>query len=117
MPVVGDFGGPKAIRAVGQYLKQHRAAVTLFYLSNVEAYLFPNAAPLNPNGGATNFYNNVRTLPLTESSTFIRSIPLRSPRGGATAWQSLVMASIQDTIEEMDAGRLQRYTDVFSLKR
>src|SRR5436190_22836536 len=32
IPVVGDFGGRKAIRAVGAYLKAHGATVSTFYL-------------------------------------------------------------------------------------
>ncbi len=40
VPVVGDFAGPKAIRGVGSYLRDHNATVTAFYLSNVEQYLF-----------------------------------------------------------------------------
>ena len=44
VPLVGDFGGPKAIRTVGQYLKDHDAKVTAFYLSNVEQYLFQDNA-------------------------------------------------------------------------
>ena len=39
VPVVGNFGGPKAIRAVGRYLKERNATVSAFYLSNVEQYL------------------------------------------------------------------------------
>src|SRR5580704_10434112 len=39
VPVVGDFGGPKAIRTIGKYLKDHGAVVSAFYLSNVEQYL------------------------------------------------------------------------------
>ena len=39
VPVVGDFGGPKAIRAVGAYLKSLGGQVSAFYLSNVEDYL------------------------------------------------------------------------------
>ena len=35
VPVVGDFAGPKAIRSVGGYLRDHRATVTAFYTSNV----------------------------------------------------------------------------------
>ena len=116
VPLVGDFGGPKAIRAVAQYLKDHRASVSVFYLSNVEAYLFRGALGPNPNGGAVNFYNNVRNLPLTASSMFVRSIPLPSGRGGATAWQSLVTASIQQTIKDMDSGRLKTYPDVYALR-
>lgn len=39
VPVVGDFAGPSALRAVGDYVRQHRAIVTAFYGSNVEVYL------------------------------------------------------------------------------
>ena len=66
VPVVGDFGGPKAIRAIGLYLKAHGATVSAFYLSNVEQYLYQD----NKWGG---FCRNVATLPLDASSTFIRS--------------------------------------------
>jgi hypothetical protein len=65
VPVVGDFGGPKAIRAVGSYLKQRTATVTAFYLSNVEQYL-------RQDGKTTAFCRNVATLPLDEASVFIR---------------------------------------------
>src|SRR4029077_1200396 len=64
VPVVGDFGGTKAIRAVGRYLKEHDAVVSAFYLSNVEQYL-------NRSGTEQTFLCNVSTLPLDESSTFI----------------------------------------------
>src|SRR5262249_52802570 len=39
VPVVGDFGGPKAIRAIARWLKARGATVGAFYLSNVEQYL------------------------------------------------------------------------------
>ena len=66
VPVVGDFGGPKAIRAIGTYLKDHGAAVSAFYLSNVEQYLYQD-------GKWEAFCRNVATLPLDATSTFIRS--------------------------------------------
>src|SRR4029078_7056097 len=44
VPLVGDFGGPRAIRAVGRYLAAHRAAVNFVYTSNVEQYLFQDDA-------------------------------------------------------------------------
>ena len=113
VPVVGDFGGPKAIREVGKYLRAHAASVSVFYVSNVEAYLFRNIAGSSLNGGAVNFYKNVRELPLTGSSTFIRSIPLPSGRGGPTAWQTLVTASMHQTIDDMDSGRLRNYSDLY----
>ena len=70
VPVVGNFGGPRAIRAVGSYLKDHGATVSAFYLSNVEQYLWRD-------GIWDEFCSNVATLPLDETSTFIRAV-----RGG-----------------------------------
>jgi hypothetical protein len=66
VPVVGDFGGSKAIREVGKYLKSIDAVVSAFYLSNVEQYL-------SQDGKTVAFLSNVAALPLDESSTFIRS--------------------------------------------
>ena len=37
VPVVGDFGGDKALRAVGDYIRQHNATVTEFYTSNASS--------------------------------------------------------------------------------
>jgi len=64
VPVVGDFAGPKAIRAVGKYLKEHGGVVSAFYLSNVEQYL-------NRSGVEDRFLCNVAQLPLDDTSTFI----------------------------------------------
>ena len=66
VPVVGDFGGPKAIRTIGQYLKAQGVTVGAYYLSNVEQYLVQD-------GKWEAFCRNVATLPLDDSSTFIRS--------------------------------------------
>jgi hypothetical protein len=66
VPVVGNFAGPKAIRAVGAYLKQRDATVSAFYLSNVEQYL-------RLQRGWNTFCANVATLPLDDASTFIRA--------------------------------------------
>ena len=70
IPIVGNFAGPKAIRAVGQYLKDKGAIVSAFYLSNVEMYL-------QQDGSWGDFCASVATLPLDDTSTFIRSL-----RGG-----------------------------------
>jgi hypothetical protein len=67
VPVVGDFGGPKAIRAVGRYLHDKGATVSAFYLSNVEQYL-------RQDGIWNSFCRNVRTLPLDSTSIFIRTV-------------------------------------------
>jgi hypothetical protein len=65
VPVVGDFAGPKALRAVGAFLKARGATVTAFYISNVESYL-------RRNGRWHAFCANVAALPLDPQSTFIR---------------------------------------------
>jgi hypothetical protein len=70
VPISGDFGGPKAIRAIGAYLKRQGGVVSAFYVSNVEQYLFQD-------GKAQAFYDNVATLPLNDASVFIRPYALR----------------------------------------
>lgn len=67
VPVVGNFAGPKAVRAVGRYLRRHDALVSVFYLSNVEQYL-------QREGRWYAFCGNVATLPIDRTSTFIRSV-------------------------------------------
>jgi hypothetical protein len=88
VPVVGDFAGPKAIRGVGDYLKQHGLTVSAFYLSNVEQYLFQN-------GVADRFYQNVATLPLDSTSTFIRSVPPGGGGGYSFSSSQIVVGSAQ----------------------
>jgi hypothetical protein len=75
VPVVGDFGGPKALRAIGQYVRDHAATVSAFYLSNVEQYL-------RQDNIWEQFCANVASMPLDEQSTFIRS---QSGGGGGGA--------------------------------
>ena len=65
VPVVGNFSGPKAIRAIGTYLKSRGAIVSAFYVSTVEPYL-------KRDGSFPTFCENVATLPMDESSVFIR---------------------------------------------
>lgn len=66
VPVVGDFAGPKAMRAVAGYVREHGAEVTSFYVSNVEEYIE------TPESTWTSYCRNIATLPLNQSSTFIR---------------------------------------------
>jgi hypothetical protein len=65
VPVVGDFAGPTALRAVGRWLAGRGTGVSAFYLSNVEPFL-KRAQKW------TAFCQNVGMLPLTPASTFIR---------------------------------------------
>jgi len=76
VPVVGDFGGEKAIRGVAAYVRSMEATVRAFYVSNVEQYLFRDSTAWK------NFYHNVAVLPLDSVSTFIRpwAGPVPAPR-------------------------------------
>jgi hypothetical protein len=74
VPVSGDFAGPKAIRAIGAWLRERNAVVSAYYVSNVEQYLFGDDK-------ANTFYDNVAALPLNESSVFIRPYSLRRTYG------------------------------------
>ena len=65
VPVVGDFSGPIALRAIGDWLRAHQGIVSVFYLSNVEDYL--------EGEGSASFCRNVATLPIDDHSEFIRS--------------------------------------------
>ena len=70
VPVSGDFAGPKALRTIGAWLQSRGGIVSAFYVSNVEQYLFQD-------GKAQLFYDNVATLPVNDSSVFIRPYSLR----------------------------------------
>ena len=68
VPVVGDFGGEHALRAIAEYVKAHEATISVFYTSNVEGYLLAD--------GYTKFLRyitNIERFPIDESSVFIRS--------------------------------------------
>jgi hypothetical protein len=113
VPVVGDFAGPKAIRAVGTYLKDHHAVVSAFYLSNVEQYLFQQ------NDDWSKFYTNVGTLPLDSGSTFIRSVfnGMGYYRPGAQMRALQLTASIMDQLKLFVSGHLTSYSDVIQSSR
>jgi hypothetical protein len=114
VPVVGDFAGPKAIRAVGTYLKEHSAVVTAFYLSNVEQYLFMG------NDNWRRFYENVGTLPLDSSSTFIRSVftgGVYRGGGGSVMRGQQMLASMIGQWRMFNDGKLTSYYDVIASSR
>jgi hypothetical protein len=105
VPLVGDFAGPKAIQAVGKYLSDHNATVSVFYLSNVEQYLTP-APKLRL------FYENVATLPLNSSSSFIRSAQATGVQPGIVQSYSSPVRDVMDAVIE---GRAQSFNDILRL--
>jgi hypothetical protein len=112
IPLVGNFAGPTAIRRVGAYLRERGATVTTIYTSNVEQYLFQQGDEWS------RYYENVATLPLDSTSTFIRSVgtgnvarfPSPSPGGRLPS----VLSSVQGLIAAYRAGQIYTYLDVIN---
>jgi len=114
VPLIGDFAGPKTIRTVGTYLKQQNAAVTAFYLSNVEQYLFQQ------NDDWSRFYENVATLPLDSNARFIRSVfngYAYNLRANGYFRSDSLLASIPDLLEAFNGGKIETYSDVIRMSK
>jgi hypothetical protein len=114
VPLVGDFAGDKAIRAVGQYVRDHGATVTAFYTSNVEQYLFQS-------DDWKKFFTNVGTLPVDTASTFIRAVfnfnTMPSTTGTPGPRSRTMLAPIAEQVQAFSDGRIQSYWDVIQTSR
>lgn len=111
VPVVGDFAGSHALRAVGEFLKEQGETVSTFYVSNVEFYLIHS-------GLLAAYAENVRALPLRPDSLFIRSYfdygnshPARLPGYRST----LVLQRIPRFLDLFDSDAYRSYWDICTL--
>jgi len=111
--LTGDFTGPKALRAVGNYVRERHATITAFYVSNVEFYLFRQG------DDPKTFYANVATLPLDESSTFIRSLSqgMGFRAGSPNGRQVELLCSMQGLLKAWEEGKLVGYMDMINLSK
>ena len=104
VPVSGDFGGPRALRAIGSYVASKGATVTAFYLSNVEQYLFQD-------NKWRAFYSNVATLPIDSFTVFIRPYAMRT-------WPiETSLCPIGDFIRSFNSGRVTSNNDALACSR
>lgn len=106
VPVVGDFGGRGALRAIGAYLSTTRRPVTVFYTSNVEQYLFRD-------GSWAGFVANLRSLPVDPRATFIRAC-FNSCSGAGGRRAVTLLDSIPGLLSDFAAGRIRSYFDVIA---
>jgi hypothetical protein len=109
IPIVGDFAGKKALAAVGDYLRKSGLTVTAFYTSNVEQYLFQN-------GVFSGFVDNIRKLPITDHSLFIRSVPARvaysHPALQPGHMSIALLQQMSVFLQDFDQGHYQTYHDL-----
>jgi hypothetical protein len=117
VPLVGDFAGEKAIVSIGRYLRDRQTTVDVFYVSNVERYLWEQG------DHGKQFYANAALLPLTPSSTFIRSVTSDISRrlgvplpNGAANWRSF-LSPISDSLKAFNDGRIHNYRELFEIVR
>ncbi len=110
VPLVGDFAGPKALRAVAQYLRQHETTVSAFYVSNVEQYLLGGFGQAVT---APQFYSSIEALPRNDASTFIRSANQKAAVGLFVS----VVSSMNEVLAAYKAGRVRTYLDLLQMSR
>lgn len=129
VPIVGDFAGPTALRAVGAYVRKHGDVITAIYTSNVEQYLFQYDV-------WRTYYETVAALPIDESSVFIRAY---FPNGGWVASRDVRLlqfgaerppilsslypesttrlSTVAALLAAVEAGTARTYLDVVNLSR
>jgi hypothetical protein len=105
VPIVGDFAGGKAIRAIGVYVREHHDRVALFYTSNVEEYLFKG-------GTWPAFLANLAALPIDDRSTIVRAFFTHTPNGLET-----LSDTVSGTRSAVAAGEVTTYGDLVRRSR
>jgi hypothetical protein len=105
VPVVGDFAGPHALRAIGEEVRRRGLEVGAFYTSNVEFYLEPGA-------GFERYAESVATLPAAEDGVIVRSYfhrgrPHAETRPGYASTQ--LAQRLEDFVEGWRAGDFPTY--------
>ncbi len=105
IPITGNFAGQKALAAVGQYLRKYGLTVSVFYLSNVEQYLFDD-------GVFADFVGNIRKLPVNEQSLFIRSVLSRFGHPAILPGHQFttLLQRIPVFLQDYDEGRYRSYS-------
>jgi hypothetical protein len=115
VPLVGDFAGPKTLRAVGQYLRENGGVVSAIYTSNVEQYLFRGADEWR------RYYASVATIPVDSSTVFIRAVfNIGGFRGGIPSLgprSATLLCPVADFLKSFAEGRISDYSAVVSCQK
>ena len=107
IPVVGDISGPSALVAIGRLLETRHERLSVFYVSNVEFYLFGD-------GAYRRFIANLRRVPHTDTAVVIRSVFGRFVYQGLRPGDASVsrVQTVDELLRDFAAGRIQQYGDL-----
>jgi hypothetical protein len=110
IPVVGNFGGKKALVGIADWMRANNELLSAFYTSNVEQYLYRD-------GGFEEFAASVERFPRRNQAVFIRSCFVC--RGAHTervsGYYSVQIVQFVDAFVTMrKGGQLQQYFDLVS---
>jgi hypothetical protein len=106
--VTGDLSGERALRNIGNYVRERGLKVTAFYTSNVEQYLFQF-------GTFDSFAQNTLTLPFDSNAVIIRSYFARGRPHLAAVPGHMSVQLVQpaaDFIQRMNTGGYPSYWDL-----
>jgi hypothetical protein len=108
IPLVGDFAGPKAIAALGAWLKKRSLQISVFYASDVEFFLVRS-------GRLEAYAANLAQLPWHEDALLIRSStreikhPERVPGDSSTT----ILRPVANFLARVKAGQVRTVDDLF----
>lgn len=113
IPVVGDFAGDHALRAIGRDMVARGVRVGAFYTSNVELYL-------TRDGVFDRFVANLASLPFDERSLIIRSYFARGfmprhPFGVRGHVSTQLLQPIESLVSHFRAGDLNGYYELVTI--
>ncbi len=109
VPVVGDVSGSHALAAIAALMKSRGQALSAFYISNVEFYLYRD-------GSFPAFVENLKQLPRDDRSLMIRSVfpggfPGRPPQNVPGYYSTSVVQPLGSMLSDLAAGRYRGYAD------
>lgn len=105
IPVVGDFGGTRALSGIASWLRENNEQLSAFYTSNVEQYLFRD-------GGFAAFAASVARFPLAPNAVFIRScfVCANGHPSAAPGYHAVpIVQRLSGFVDLQAAGRLTSY--------
>lgn len=113
IPVVGDFAGSRALSGIAAEVRRRHLLVGMFYLSNVESYLMPQAIK---DDAMTQFVTNLEALPSDEKTVLLRThrrdIRNAPPyRYGPEHHFVPKIQRLQRFVRRYQAGRMRYYSD------